>query len=266
MLIVDAADACCVYPLVNPLLARPFYVGARPPGRHTGLMGMPPRDREHCQKIMAAIREAGSRVQVAKVAFVPQEKALETEALWMGMLVRGAVDLVNHQVDEAMRLRALKAHLASCRQAAPASKGKRQPPVHPGQADLFGQAHSPSTTAPSLFPSVLADLPPPEDIDALPARNGLPWTDEEVRQLAAHFLSGESVDRLATRLQRTPAAILGKLAVIASTRREVKQRMLEIGLRRSGWARPLAGDEAMALRDVPSGAPNWMGNGPAPLE
>lgn len=179
----------------------------------------------------------------------------------MSMLVRGAVDLVNHLVDEAMRQRALKAHLASCWQAAPASKGKRQPPVHPGQGDLFGQARSPSTTAPSPLPSVRADLPPPEDIDALPACNGLPWTDEEVRQLAAHFLSGESVDRRATRLQRTPAAILGKLAVIASTRRDVKQRMLEIALRRSGWARPLDGDEAMPLRGASREAPTWIGNG-----
>lgn len=86
--------------------------------------GMPPHDREHCQKIMTAIREAGSRVQVVKVAFVSQEKAFETEALWIGMLIRGAVDLVNHQVEEAMRQRALDAHLASCRQAAPASKGE----------------------------------------------------------------------------------------------------------------------------------------------
>ena len=266
MLTADAADACCVYLLVNPLLARPFYVGARPPGRHTVLMGMPPRDREHCQKIMAAIREAGSRVQVTKVAFVPQEKALETEALWIGMLIRGAVDLVNHQVEEAMRQRALDAHLASCRQAAPASKGKRQPLVHPGQGDLFGQAFPPSAAAVSPRPAVRADLPPPEDIDALPARNGQPWTDADIRQLAAGFLSGESVDHLATRLQRTPAAIIGKLAVVASTQRDVKQRILEIGLRRSGWARPLAGDETVPLQPAPGKASHWIGSGPAPLK
>lgn len=142
--------------------------------------GMPPRDREHCQKIMAAIREAGSRVQVAKVAFVSQEKAFETEALWIGMLIRGAVDLVNHQVEEAMRQRAGRApcQLPASGASIKGGSGNRWCIL---VRELFGRALSPSTTALSRLPAVRADLPRPKNIDALPARNGQPCTDGDIR-------------------------------------------------------------------------------------
>jgi hypothetical protein len=267
MPIPDAAEPSCVYLLINPLLSRPFYVGARPPGKQTVLNGIPPRDREACQRIMAAIREAGSRVQVAKVAFVAQEKALEVEASWIGMLVRGAVDLVNHQVDEAMRQRAISTHLAICRQAAPAAKGKGKSSVHPGQGDLFIQPLPPALPSPAPLPAVVSRLPPPEDIDTAAPRSGQPWTDAGVRLLASRFLSGETVDSLAMRLGRTPAAILAKLAMLAATRRDVKERMLEIGLRRSGWMRPVPPrDETAATMRQPYPPPNWMRAGSARRE
>lgn len=250
-----AAEPSCVYLLVNPLLCRPFYVGARPPGKNTVLNGMPPRDRHACQKIMAAIREAGSRVQVAKVAFVAQESALETEAFWIRMLVRGAVDLVNHQVDEAMRQRAIESHLAICRQAG--ATGKKQGVTPAGQGDLFAAASPASSPLLPLPPVVSRNLPPPEDIDSHPARNGQPWADADIHQLTAHFLAGEAVERLAARLRRTPAAVLAKLAAVASRRQDVKQRMLEIGLRRSGWMRPLPRDEVAASMRRDYSPANW---------
>lgn len=239
----DAAEPSCVYLLVNPLLCRPFYVGARPPGKHTVLNGMPSQDRGACRKIMAAIREAGSRVQVAKVAFVAQEKALDVEASWIGMLVRGAVDLVNHHVGEAMRQRAIDTHLASCRRAAPAAKGKGKA----RQGDLFAQPLPPSSLAHAPQPAGAANLPPPEDIDGAPVRRGQPWTDTDIRQLTSGFLSGAPVDTLATLLARSPAAILTKLTVLAATHQDIKQRMLETGLRSSGWMRPLPRDETVSL-------------------
>lgn len=194
-----AYDTMSVFALVNPVNARPFYIGVASSLQGISFESDVAFDCEERGEILRAIAETGQQpLKIYLQENIAPANATSAEAYWAETFLRGGTGLINRQASAQARQRTADIHLAACQRSLKAQASRQ---------DGVEQADKPH-----------------------PLRHGKSWDDAETSKLVSRFLAGERIADLAHELQRTRGSLVSRLRLISESNAAVAQRMTAEGL------------------------------------